>query len=308
MIEHNVLLKRYSNFRIGGPARRFVRAQSLVELADVVAAARREELPILVMGSGTNLLISDEGFAGLVIKPEFDYVQHHDVLFKVGAGALVSDALNTSIAKGLAGLEWAGGLPGTIGGAIRGNAGAFGGEIKDVVRDVMSLSLAEGGSKIIKRTAAECHFGYRNSVFKENGNEIILEATLTLASGDPLAIARVAEEKIAFRQQRHPLEHPNIGSIFKNIDWQTVPIAHQETFKDKMKIDPFPVLPTAVLIDRCGLKGVSCGGAMISPKHPNFIVNTIGATADDVHQLIGLVKDSVKDKFGITLEEEVQYV
>lgn len=309
MFEQNILLSHYSHYKIGGPAKYFYQANSFCHLMEAVEKCKKEDLPIFILGHGTNLLIDDSGFSGLVLKPEIQFLFNQDEIVQAGAGILVSDLLNFVADKGLAGLEWAGGLPGTLGGAIRGNAGAFGGEIKDCLAEVISLDISAEKPKIVKRNNQECLFGYRHSIFKEKDNkEIILAATFNLKKDDPQKINQAIEEKINYRFQRHPVDYPNVGSIFKNVNWDLIPSKHHETFKEKIKQDPFPILPAAVLIDRCGLRGVSYGGAIISPKHPNFIVNSMQATAKDVKKLIGFIKDSVKEKFNINLEEEVQYV
>jgi UDP-N-acetylmuramate dehydrogenase len=282
------------------------------------------------LGGGTNLLISDKGFNGLALKPELNLLNATSDMVKVGAGVSITQLLNFSIANNLSGLEWAGGLPGTVGGAIRGNAGAFKGEIKDVIKEVVSLDISGKTSKIIKRSNAECRFGYRNSIFKiANNNEIILEATLALKKGNKKAIKAAIEEKIKYRKECQPLEYPNIGSIFKNvplariaadlnadiaqIDKNSVRVnprrnRRRSAFTAPVKTDPFPVVPTAYLISEAGLKGVRAGGAMISPKHPNFIVNVFHAKAEDVKHLIKLMKATIKEKFGVELEEEIIYV
>ncbi|MEK7192455.1 MAG: UDP-N-acetylmuramate dehydrogenase [Patescibacteria group bacterium] len=310
MFKPEVSLTKYSNYKIGGLARQFCHAKKVDELAAAIQKARKEKLPVFILGGGTNLLINDEGFNGLVLKPELSVLKANGNLVKVGAGVSMSELLDYLIAKSLSGLEWAGGLPGTVGGAIRGNAGAFGGEIKDNVQEVVSLDISGKTPKVVKRSNAECKFGYRNSIFKmRDGTEVILEAVLSLGKvPDKKAIRQAIEEKIKYRKERHPMEYPNIGSIFKNVDLKNVPKKVQAQFAAKIKNDPFPVLPTAVLIAETGLKGVSFGGAMISPKHPNFIVNVLNAKADDVKQLIGLVKSRVKNQFGIKLEEEIIYV
>ncbi len=307
MFDKNVSLRLYSNYKIGGNTKYFYRAEGLDNLVKAIKESRAMKLPVFIFGGGTNLLIGDEGFDGLVLKPEIKFLHIHDNRVHVGSGVLMSDLLNFCIEKGLSGLEWAGGLPGTVGGAIRGNAGAFGGEIKDSVLGVLSI-LIDNETNLIKREKEGCEFDYRNSIYKKSPNEIILGAIFNLKQGDPKEIRLLTDDKINYRYRKHPMEYPNIGSIFKNVDWNLVPDQHKEIFKEKIKQDPFPVLPTAILIDRCGLRGVSFGGAMISPKHPNFIVNTMEATADDVKELIVLIKEKVFEKFGIKLEEEVQYV
>lgn len=313
MFQSGVSLKNYSNYKIGGQARHFYVGKNADSLAAAVEKARKEKLPIFILGGGTNLLISDAGVDGLVLKPEINKLQVTGSKIQVGAGVLVSDLLDFCIERGLSGLEWAGGLPGTVGGAIRGNAGAFGGEIKDMLNEAISLDISgnppAGGAKTVKRNNAGCKFGYRDSVFKKNdGKEIVLEATLILKKGNKNAIRQAIEEKIEYRREHQPLEHPNIGSIFKNVDLRLVPKKLREEFASVIKTDPFPVVPAAHLISECGLKGVSWGGAMISPKHPNFIVNILDAKANDVKTLIKLIKYAVKEKFGIKLGEEIQYV
>lgn len=304
IFEQNVPLRLYSNYKIGGNAKYFYRAEGLDNLIKAIKEAGAMKLPVFIFGGGTNLLIGDEGFDGLVLKPEIKFLHNHENLVHVGSGVLVADLLNFCIERGLSGLEWAGGLPGAVGGAIRGNAGAFGSEIKDSIRKVASLKFPH----MLVRNNQECEFDYRNSIYKKNPGEIVLGAVFQLKPGDSKIIREQTDEKINYRYRKHPMDYPNIGSIFKNVPWESVPNQHKETFKEKIKQDPFPVLPTAILIDRCGLRGISFGGAMISPKHPNFIVNIMEAKADDVKELIALVKEKVFKKFGIGLEEEVQYV
>ena len=330
MFQDKVILSRHSNYKIGGPAEYFYAADKVEKIIRAVEKAGQEKLPIFILGGGTNLLISDNGFAGLILKPDIKLLKSDGILVKVGAGILVSDLLDLAASKGLSGLEWAGGLPGTLGGAVRGNAGAFGGEIKDCIKEIVSLDISGKKPIIKKRNNKQCRFGYRDSIFKQlNGKEIILEATLAFAKGDKKAINSVIEEKIKYRRERQPLDYPNIGSIFKNIplariyadlkadiadvNKETIRISprnnqHLSAFTAPVKRDPFPVIPAAHLIHQAGLKGVSFGGAMISPKHPNFIVNALNAKAADVKALIGLTKASVKSKFGVELEEEIQYV
>ena len=309
MFENKIELAKYSNYKIGGAARYFFAAKKIEDIICAVEKARAEKLPIFTLGGGTNLLISDAGFGGLVLKPEIGLLKAEGDLIRVGAGVQISELLNYSITKSLSGFEWAGGLPGTVGGAIRGNAGAFAGETKDNVLEVTSLDISGKMPKVVKRNNAECKFGYRNSVFKINdGKEVIIEAVFKMKKGDKKAIRVAIEEKITYRKERQPLEYPNIGSIFKNVDLRLVPKKLHAEFKEVIKKDPFPVVPTAYLISQAGLKGVSFGGAMISPKHPNFIVNVLGAKANDVKELIKLVKSGVDKKYGIKLEEEVIYV
>ena len=315
MFQKNITLATHSNYKIGGPASYFVSAKNVEKIEGALDKWRSihqcgKFCPhIFILGGGTNLLISDEGFNGLVLKPEIKLLKVQGEMVRIGAGVSMQNLLQFTIDNSLSGLEWAGGLPGTVGGAVRGNAGAFSGEIKDVIKEVVSLDISGKTPKIIRRSNKQCKFGYRNSIFKiNNGKEVIVEAVFEMKKGDKKAIRAAIEEKIIYRKERQPLEYPNIGSIFKNVDLRLVPQKLRLQFARVVKTDPFPVVPTAHLIDQIGLKGVSCGGAMISPKHPNFIVNTLGASAKDVKSLIDIAKYGVKEKFGITLEEEIQYV
>ncbi len=303
-------LKHHSNYKIGGKAAHFFSFRTIPEAIEVVQKAKEIGKQIFILGGGTNILFGDKGFDGVVLKNEINTLE---VIpgnqLRAGGGVQISRLLEVAIEKGLSGLEWAGGLPGTLGGAIRGNAGAFMGETKDCVIEVTSLRIGGETSEIIHRNNAECKFGYRSSIFKtEHPDEIVLEATLQLKPGDRAEIKKAIDEKIKYRIDRHPVDLPNIGSIFKNIGLQDVPEEFQKKFAHVIKKDPFPVLPTAFLISEAGLKGTRHGGAEISEKHPNFIVNTGNAIASDVKYLIAFVKKTIKEKFNIDLEEEIVYI
>jgi UDP-N-acetylmuramate dehydrogenase len=317
--KENVPLSKFSHYKIGGPARFFFDAKSASEVRWAVKEAKKRKLPVFVLGGGTNILIGDAGFDGLVLRVAIKDLKVKGTAVTVGAGVPMADLLKCAVAHSLAGMEWAGGLPGTVGGAVRGNAGCFGGETKDSVVSVTSFDIKK--MTLVTRTARACAFGYRQSIFKKkNGAEIIVSATFALAKGNKKEIAKVIKERIAYRNERHPMEHPNIGSIFKNIPLHAVRAKGSAQYKKALrdatltlrgsrfsvKVDPFPVIFTARLIAESGLRGVSAGGAMISPKHPNFIVNVLGARSPDVQDLITLAKAEVRKKFGIALEEEVQ--
>ena len=319
MLQSNVKLSQFSNYKIGGNAGYFFEAKNTEEIISALAYWRSKSLAgfgkrvssknLFILGGGTNILVDDKGFNGLVLKPGLVSLSAEDCLIKAGSGVAMKDLLDFAAERGLSGLEWAGGLPGTLGGAIRGNAGAFSGEIKDSVFEVTSLDISRKTPRVIERLANECGFGYRTSIFKEhNGKEIILEASLALKKGDPKVIKAAADEKIAFRNARHPMDYPSIGSIFKNVDLRLIPKRRHKEFEDKVKADPFPVVPVAYLLAESGLRGVSFGGAMISPKHPNFIVNVLAASSNDVKALIKLAKATIKERFDIGLEEEIIYL
>ncbi len=314
MFRKNVSLSSHSNYLIGGTAKFFYEAKTIPDLKESLLSALKDKQNIFLLGGGTNILFSDSGFDGLVIKPALSYIKKiSNTKLKIGAGTPVSELLSYTINHELSGLEWAGGLPGTLGGAIRGNAGCFGGEIKDIVKSVSALKYSLNRFlKIDNKAMAvenfsnkECGFGYRDSLFKKNSDYIILEAELLLKKGEKTKIKKAIQEKIDYRNNRHPMEYPSIGSIFKNVPVDLIQKSVASKLKDVIKTDPFPVVPAAYLVSESGLKGVSYGGAMISPKHPNFIVNVQGASATDVQSLIWLAKNKVKEKFGIDLEEEV---
>ena len=311
----NILLKNYSNYKIGGSARLFAEVFTVQELKEVLGSLPNEK--IFVLGGGTNLLISDRGFDGLVIHNKIEgilrlrlgQVLRQDSgqveMVEMGSGVMIKDLLDFCIENSLSGLEWAGGLPGTIGGAVRGNAGAFKGEIKDSVSEVRSLDIITFQEKT--RINDECNFGYRNSIFKAGvaSSEFITHVVLGLTIGDKKEIEEKIQQKIEYRNNKHPMNIPNIGSTFKNIPLDLLSSNLQKEFATFVKTDPFPVVPTAKLLALTGLKGRKAGGAMISEKHPNFIVNLGNATAENVKALIEIAKEAVKEKYGINLEEEI---
>lgn len=320
--KENIPLSKFSNYKIGGPARFFFEAKNEKEVAWAVAEAKKRKLPIFILAGGTNLLFCDKGFDGLVLRPAITTLTvRSGGKVEAGAGVAMSELLDFAVRHSLAGLEWAGGLPGTLGGAVRGNAGCFGGETKDSIVSVRSFDTKT--MKVVERRAKACAFKYRDSVFKKKqGAEIILSATIQLKKGDKKAIARSIQEKIDYRKRAHPLDYPNIGSIFKNIPLETIHKKNGPAYRKavaagtltyrksqfSVKSDPFPVVFAAKFISEAGLRGVSAGGAMISPKHTNFIVNVLNAGSHDVKNLIALAKAEVRKKFGVKLEEEVQVV
>ena len=336
-IQKDVSLKNFSNYKIGGKAKYFLKVSSISELREGLAewegiqrkdsSSRQTGRKVFILGAGTNTLISDRGFDGLVIYNRIKEIESQRVKesesqrarVRVGAGALMKDLLNFCIKNSLSGPEWAGGLPGTLGGAIRGNAGAFKGEIKNNIIEVTSLDIKT--LKIKKRKLKDCRFGYRSSIFKSQrvkgsdptrqkagAGEIIILAVLKLQKGDKDLIKKKIEEKINYRKERHPLEYPNIGSIFKNIPIEKVPQKLLKELRGSIKDDPFPILPTAKLLALAGLKGEQAGGAMVSQKHPNFIVNFNNASSTDVKNLIYKIKKIIKDKYEVDLEEEITII
>ncbi len=305
----NVSLKRYTTFKIGGLAKYFYVAKNKEDITWAIKAAKKLNMQYFILGEGSNMLVSDRGFNGLIIKLEncnlkIPVFRRSGKVCKVYAEAGVPFAtlVRETGKRGLSGLEWAGGLPGTLGGAIRGNAGAFGGETKDRIIYVEAL---DNNLKLKKLPKSKCDFGYRSSIFKKRG-WIVLSAAMRLEKGDRKKIEAMARDRIRYRKEKGPLAWPSAGSIFKNCTLPAAPAKTREKFKNVIKSDPFPVIPAAAILADAGLKGFRIGGAMVSPKHPNFIINIGGAKAEDVLKLTNFIKKKIKSKYGISLEMEIQ--
>ena len=280
--QKNILLKNYTTFKIGGPAEYFFTAKNKIELIKAIHEAKILNLPFFILAAGSNVLFSDKGYDGLVIKFE-------------------NPKLSQLVNKGL---EWAAGIPGTVAGAIYGNAGAFGKSMADVVKTVEVFDVKS--NKIKKLKNRQCKFGYRNSIFKENSNLIILSAEIRLKKSNSKKIKKYLE----YRKKTQPLSFPSAGSIFKNFTPHRNKISGAgPAFKTLIKkFKKKDVIPAAYLIEKCGLKGKKIGGAKISELHSNFIVNLGGASAKDVLKLIDLAKRKVKNKFGVELKEEIRKI
>ncbi len=304
-IQKNVLLKNHTTFKIGGPADYFLIVKKGEDLIKIIKIAKKLKLQVFVLGGGSNLLVSDNGFRGLVIKIQFaKWSLKPKNVIASESGVEMKDLVDFAVKKSLVGLEWAGGLPGTLGGAVRGNAGAFGGEIKDTILEVIAL---DKNLKFRKLSNKQCQFSYRSSIFKKK-NWIVISVTIKFKKGDKKNLQSIANSHIEYRKERHPLEYPNAGSVFKNVDFKKISPKIQKLFLDKVKKDPFEIIPSAWFIIGAGLVGKKTGQAQISGKHSNYIVNLGDASAKDVLKLIEFVKKAVKKKYGIALEQEVQYL
>ena len=307
-IRGSVSLKNHTTFKIGGKARYFLEAKTQEDLIKSINWANERKVKYFILGWGSNVLFSDKGFNGLVIKNSIKSVLKTNNKIFASSGLLVSELVDFYARNGFSGLEWAGGLPGTLGGAIYGNAGSFGEEIKDLVIEVASLMMdKKGGVKVIKRDNEKCRFGYRVSVFK-GCSEVILGAWLKYAFGDKREIKRKVNHHISYRKKRQPLEYPSAGSAFKNIPLAKINGSARVKFKSAIKTDPFPVIPAAAVINDLGLKGKTIGGAQISEKHPNFIINIGNASAKDVKKLAEFIKKQAYKNFRVKLEEEIKIV
>ncbi|MFA6252660.1 MAG: UDP-N-acetylmuramate dehydrogenase [Patescibacteria group bacterium] len=303
-IKQNILLKDYTTFKIGGPADYFCLAKSQEDVQEAIDFAKEKNLAILVLGGGSNLLITDAGFRGLVIKLDLQKLEYHDDEVIVGAGVLVAYLLNKSLEQGLTGLEFTAGIPGTVGGAIRGNAGTYGLAMSNVIE---TITYFDENYQVKVCQAEECHFAYRHSIFKEI-KAIIIEAKLKLEKGDLGEAQKLVAERLKYRQDTQPNE-PSAGCIFKNVEFKTVDI--EDLKKRGLDTDQFAKhqkIPTAYIIERAGLKGHTIGGVKVSEKHANYIINTNKATAEQVIMLISFIKQQIRDKYGIQLQEEVQFI
>lgn len=299
-VKRNVSMSRLTSFKIGGPARYLVTVTSIAQLQDVLALAAEYDIQTFVLGGGSNLLVADEGFDGVVIQLKLTELTIADTVVIAQAGVKTVEIAQKSVAAGLTGFEWGVGVPGTIGGAVRGNSGASTGEMKDAVTSVTALIDGE----IVDLGNAECAFGYRHSMFKENGG-IVLSVTLTLVHGDKQESMKKLQEYLQYRMETQPKGYASTGCIFKNkeitdqeiIDLKGHDIPQQ--FLDSKKI------PAGWLIEHSGLKGTHVGKASVSQAHGNFILNEKGASAAQVKELIEQIKTTVYTQYGISLEEEI---
>lgn len=280
----NEPMRKHTTFRIGGPADFYLCPHSAKEIQKTVAICREEELPYFILGNGSNLLVSDQGYRGVVIQL---WKNVSDILvegcrIRAKAGASLAKIAGEALEEGLTGMEFAAGIPGTLGGAVVMNAGAYGGEMKDILQE--ALVMDEQG-EIFTLKKEELHLGYRTSIIKEKGY-IVLAAALELKPGDRKEIKEKMDELKQRRVEKQPLDMPSAGSTFKRPEGY---------FAGKLIMD-------------AGLRGFSVGGAQISEKHCGFVVNTGKATANDVLTLIREVQKRVRDKFGVELETEVKFL
>ena len=326
-LEKNVLLKNQTTFRIGGKAQYFFKAQTKQDLIKVLKMAKKINLPFFILGGGSNILAADEGYKGIVIKMQNANFKFQTTKIYAEAGVLLSSLVSEATKNNLTGLEWAAGIPGTVGGAINGNTGAFGRSIKDILKSVEVLNVKNLKIKTFRNR--DCKFNYRDSVFKKNKNQstkqslvlgrapstqnlsarcsdlIILSAEFQLKRGNPKNIEKKIKKYLKIRKEKIPCQF-SAGSVFKNIKKQAL------SRRQLKLIPPQRIkggkISSAYLIEESGLKGKVIGGAKISEKHANFIINLGKAKSKDVLKLIDLVKNKVKKRFGIVLEKEIELI
>jgi len=279
----NEPMSKHTSFKIGGMAECYIKINTKEDLETILKVSNTYKIPLTVIGNGTNILVKDNGIKGIVAKINIKNIEiDSNNVAKVGAGNSLAEIAQVLKQNELTGFEELSGIPGTIGGAIRMNAGAHGKEIKDIIINATAIDY-EGN--IRKFTNEEMQFEYRNSIFSKE-KYIILEAELQLTKGNKDEIAEKMKEFAEWRKEKQPLEYPNAGSTFKRGDG----------------------FMTAQLIDQCGLKGYSVGGAQISTKHAGFIINKDNAKAKDVLELVQIAKEKVKNKFDKEIQLEIEVI
>ena len=307
--QQNIALKKFTTFGIGGPARYFLEAKNQQDLIEGVKWAKQKNLPFLIIGGGSNLLIADEGFSGLVIKNEATGIKESNELIVQG-GTKLSKLVDYCIDRELSGIQKLAGIPGTVGGAVRGNAGAYGQTVSDYVTEVACLN----GTEIKLLPKNQCEFDYRESIFKKKDLKgispqdslIILEAYFRFPKGDSNILSKEYLEILAQRMTKYPQGLKCPGSFFKNIPVENIS-------RESLKLIPqekitYNKVPAAVLLDLIGARGKIMGDIQVSENHANLIINEGNGTAKDVYQLAQKLIQAVKEKFGITLEPEVQFI
>lgn len=277
-------MSKHTTFRIGGPADVFAMPETYEQIGEILKLCKAEGLPFFVLGNGSNLLVSDKGYRGVIIQMDrnMQEIRLEGNTIRACAGALLSSIAVAARNASLTGFEFAGGIPGTLGGACVMNAGAYGGEMKDVLKEVMVMTR---DGEVLTLPAEKLEMGYRTSIIKKMGY-LVLEAVISLEKGDEEAIRDRMKELSDLRTQKQPLDLPSAGSTFKRPEGY---------FAGKLIMDS-------------GLRGCRIGGAQVSEKHCGFVVNAGGATAGDVRALMDHVIQVVKEKHGVTLEPEVKFL
>lgn len=284
LAERDVLMKNYTSFKIGGPADLFVSPESEEQVVRIAAFCTDNDIPVFVLGKGSNVLVSDKGIRGAVVFTGnlCNIELLDDCTVKSGSGLSLVQLCNFALQNSLSGLEFAFGIPGTVGGAAFMNAGAYGGEMKDVL---ISCNHVDGYGNMGVLLGDELDLSYRHSAYEDNGF-IITSATVRLQKGNSEEIKAKMQDFLSRRKAKQPLEFPSAGSTFKR---------PQGYF-------------AGALIEQCGLKGKSVGGAQVSEKHAGFVINKGGATAEDVLNLVEFVADTVEKETGVRLEPEIRFI
>jgi UDP-N-acetylmuramate dehydrogenase len=295
-------LARYTRFRIGGPADLFAETCSEAAFILAVEAAQAAEMPLVVIGGGTNLIVSDEGYRGLVLRFRDDRLTAEGWRLTAGAGAVLQDLVDFANRGGLQGLETLAGIPGWVGAAVYGNAGAYGHAIAERVRSVRVFD----GAAVRQLDNAACEFRYRESVFKQHKDWIIFCTELALDPADAAALERTSAEIVAVRNRKFPPTMKCAGSIFKNFLLRDLPArAAAEVPSEVIREGK---VPAAWFLEQVGAKGMERGGIRVADYHANLIYNAGEGTARELRSLIAELKERVRQRFALEVEEEVQYV
>jgi UDP-N-acetylmuramate dehydrogenase len=287
--EEAVSLSRFTSLHVGGPARYFFRAKSTHDVLEALRFAQQRGLPFFILGSGSNTLFSDEGYRGVIIHMEDRRLDVSGNRITAGSGVFMRQLVTKALQHRLRGLEDLAGIPGTVGGSVRGNAGTWTTEMKDVVVSVEVALFENHAWQVRTLSTRACAFGYRDSIFKHQPEWVVLSATFELQEGDAREGAQRVAEDMRKRRERQPYEAPSAGSVFKNPDKEHSVFSGQ-------------------LIEQCGLKGLQVGQAQVSQKHANFILNRGGATSRDIRALITTIQDMVEAQHKVRLEPEIVIV
>jgi len=307
-IQKNIPLAQFTTFRIGGPAKFFIEIEEKEDLLEAVKWAKENKEEIFILGGGSNILINDKGVDGLVLRIVNDGITVHGDRIECGAGAVLARAVRLAVGENLSGLEWAAGIPrATIGGAARGNAGAFGFSMSEIAETIEVFNIKKQKFELFSNK--DCRFIYRGSIFKEDNNYLVWKIILKLQKGDKRQIEKDVAKFLEFRQGKQP-KLPSAGSVFKNLSFKDLQennsnLADLAIKSGAVKDDR---IGAGWIIELAGLKGKKIGGAKVSLEHANFIVNTSRATAEDIIMLISYIKQQVRDRFKVQLQEEVQYL
>ncbi len=284
-VKENEAMMLHTSFKIGGPAELFVTVYSKEQLKTLLAVVKQNDIPLLLVGNGSNMLVRDEGIPGIVARLDGDFCRvtvGNDCELVCGAGASLSAFCRAALDNELSGLEFAWGIPGSVGGAAFMNAGAYGGEMKDVVTECEYIT-PEGEIGVL--SGEECAFGYRESIFQHE-KKYVTSVTVKLKKGEREEIKALMDDILQRRKSKQPLEFPSAGSVFKR------PVGYF----------------AGGLIEQCSLKGCSVGGAQVSEKHAGFIINKGGATCEDVLSLIKHIQNTVMENTGVALECEIRAI
>ncbi len=301
-LERDVPLSQHTRFGLGGPADFYLTTADPVGFAQALAIVRASGLDYVVIGGGTNLIVADEGFRGVCLRLTSNWIHNDGLRVDVDCGATLQALVDYTVDRGLKGLETMTGIPGSVGAAVYGNAGAYGHSIQERVRKVRFLD----GESIREFTNEECHFHYRESIFKTNKQWIILSATLEMEPGDAPSLREIADRILTTRNRKYPPTMRCAGSIFKNFLLAELPPRVVSEIPANVIIEG--KVPSAWFLEQVGAKGMKQGGIEVADYHSNLIYNAGDGTARELLQIVSELKRRVRERWDIPLEEEVQYV